>query len=150
MGKSDHVKEALDTFENSFNCAQAVFSSLSAELGLDRETSLKIASCFGGGMRCGEVCGAVTGALMAIGLKYGFYKTGDIQAKMKANEKAVEFIRQFKEKNRSILCRELLGYNLSKPEDMKKIQEKALFQTVCPKMVAEAVEIAERVIKDNR
>jgi C_GCAxxG_C_C family probable redox protein len=114
----DKVQTAVTTFNNNFNCSQAVFSAFSEELGLDRATTLKIASCFGGGMQCGEVCGAVTGALMAIGLKYGQSLPDDIKSKENANAKAREFIAKFKAKNQTILCKELLGYYVSLPEDM--------------------------------
>ena len=68
----DREKIALENFNQGLNCAQSVFCVFAQEGGLSREKALLVASCFGGGMRCGEVCGAVTGALMAIGLNFGF------------------------------------------------------------------------------
>lgn len=142
----DRTTAALETFDNKFNCAQAVFSAFADELGLERETAYKVAGCFGGGMRCGEVCGAVSGALMALGCKYGQTIPGDTAAKEQASKKAVEFIERFKSTNGSILCKELLGYNLSLPEEMKILKEQDLFATVCPRVIADAVKIAEEVL----
>lgn len=142
----DKKQSAVETFHNNFNCSQSVFSVFAEELGLDRETALKIACCFGGGMRCGEVCGAVTGALMAIGLKHGHYKPEDSAAKADAYQKACLFTEQFKQKNKSIICKELLGCDLSLPEGQKAAAEQGLFATICPKMVEDAVEIAQNII----
>lgn len=142
----DRTAVALEVFDNKFNCAQAVFSAFAEDLGLDRETAYKTAGCFGGGMRCGEVCGAVSGALMALGCKYGQTLPGDTAAKELASKKAVEFIELFKAKNGSILCKELLGYNLSLPEEMIILKEQNLFATICPRVIADAVKIAEEVL----
>jgi C_GCAxxG_C_C family probable redox protein len=131
------------------NCAQAAFSALTADSGIDRNQALRIASCFGGGMRCGEVCGAVTGALMAIGLCRGYDSPDDPDAKARSNALALEFERRFIGKNGSILCRELLGYNLSVPEDLEILKSKGLFTTVCPKMVADAVVLAESLLEES-
>ncbi len=142
----DKGQIAVDTFNNNYNCAQATFSTFAEELGLDRNTALKIASGFGGGLNDGEVCGAVTGALMAIGLKYGFYQQNDLERKAIANEKAREFIAKFKENNGSIICKEILKYNPSFASDKLKIQELNLFKLICPRMVADAVEIVQGMI----
>jgi len=64
-------EQALMGFGTGVDCSQAVFGEFAAQLGLDRDTALKIAAPFGGGMWHGETCGCVVGALMAIGLKYG-------------------------------------------------------------------------------
>ncbi|SDN88718.1 C-GCAxxG-C-C family protein [Acetanaerobacterium elongatum] len=142
----DRTAVALQVFDNKFNCAQAVFSAFAEDLGLDKETAYKVAGCFGGGMRCGEVCGAVSGALMALGCKYGQTLPGDTAAKELASKKAVEFIELFKARNGSILCKELLGYNLSLPEEMKILKDKNLFATVCPRVITDAVKIAGDVL----
>jgi len=137
---------AIDTFNNNFNCAQAVLTAFSDELGLDKVTALKVSTCFGGGMRCGEVCGAVTGALMAIGMKYGHYISDDIESKNNAYSKTSEFSNEFIAKNDSIICKKLLCYDLSQPEDLQKIKEQNLFRTICPKMISDAVEILEKIL----
>lgn len=146
MESKDKAQMAVETFNGGFNCAQAVFSALAQELGLERETALKIAACFGGGMRCGEVCGAVSGALMAIGLKDGYYMPDDKEGKAASSAKAREFIARFKDKNHTVICREILGHDPSLPEGMQKIREGNLFSTVCPGVVADAVKIASGML----
>lgn len=141
---------AVQTFNSGMNCAQAAFSALTEDSGLDRQQAFRIASCFGGGMRCGEVCGAVTGALMAIGLYRGYDSPDDPDAKAGSNALALEFERRFAEKNGSILCRELLGYNLSVPEDLEVLKSKGLFSAVCPKMVADAVLLAQSMLEEKK
>ena len=139
----DRENAAVDLFSKSYNCAQSVFAAFCGEFGLDAETALKIASGFGGGMRCGEACGAATGAVMAIGLKCGLYKEGDLEQKRYCNNKTYEFLHKFKEENGSIICRELLGADVRTTEDFARPELRDLFKTFCPKMVASAVRILE-------
>lgn len=134
---------------NQFNCAQSVFAVFADDLGLPRDTALKIAACFGGGMRCGETCGAVTGALMALGLKYGSCKENDPEGKRAAYMRSLEFIRRFKEARGTITCKELLGYNPGDPEDAKEISRLGLHESVCNKLVAEAAGFAEDIINND-
>ncbi len=73
---------ALTRFKEGFNCSQAVFAALAADLGLEPDLALRIASPFGGGIgRTGQICGAATGGLMALGLRHGFSQTDDKAAK---------------------------------------------------------------------
>ena len=140
----DHAEKAVVTFSQGLNCAQSVFSSFSEELGLDEKTAKKIGGSFGSGMRCGEVCGAVTGALMVIGLKYGACSAEDTKAKADTNTKTLELIEAFKAENGSILCRDLLGYDLLKENELAIIKEKGLFKSICPKLVESAALILEK------
>jgi C_GCAxxG_C_C family probable redox protein len=141
------VDLAVSYFEDGFSCSQAVLSTYGVQLGLDRETALKIASPFGGGMgRMGEICGAVTGAFMVIGLKYGAADVEDKEKKEKTYSLVNEFIHQFKSRNGSILCRELLECDISTPEGRETAKEKDLFNVVCPKFVREAAEIIEQIL----
>lgn len=136
---------ALSYLSKKFNCAQSVLCAFAKDVGLEKETALKISVCFGGGMKCGEVCGAVTGALMVIGMKYGRSSEDDEMSQYPAYKKEIDFIRRFKEIHGSILCKELLGYDTSKPEEMKKVIEKGLHITVCTKAIMNAIEILEEI-----
>lgn len=142
----DRKEYAQKQFSDGFNCAQSVLSAFCNNFSLNETTALKIAAGFGGGCRCGDVCGAVTGAIMALGLKYGHCRKGDAETKNNANTKTVDFIEKFKGKNRTIVCRELLGYDLSKEEDYKIMQEKNLFKTECVRFIDNAVEILEEML----
>ncbi|WP_432664711.1 C-GCAxxG-C-C family protein [Wukongibacter baidiensis] len=136
-------EEAMRIFKSGYNCSQAVVGVFCEEFGLDKETALKISTAFGGGCRNGEVCGAVSGALMALGLKEGHHVEGDVDTKDKAYSLTKEFINRFKEKYDTIICKELLGHDLSIEGQKEIIKEKGLFDTLCPKLVMDAVETIE-------
>ena len=140
--------QAIACFDEGFSCSQAVFSVFAPQWGLDRMTALKVASPFGGGMgRLGETCGAVTGALMAIGLKYGQTIGEDRAAKEKSYELARQFAERFKARNQGCLtCRELLGADISTPEGLQKVRETHAFTIMCPKFVRDAAEIVEELL----
>ena len=117
------------------------------EFGLDYTIALRIADGFGGGMgSTGETCGAVTGAFMTIGLKYGRTMVKDRDAHRKTNSIINEFIQIFKSRNESIVCRELLGCDISNPEGRNSDKEKKLCTTLCPKLVQDAAEIIEELL----
>jgi C_GCAxxG_C_C family probable redox protein len=143
------VEQAVERFKNGFNCSQAVLGSYCEQFGLDCQQAFKVATGFGGGMRMAETCGAVTGAFMVLGLKYGNTTAEDKAAKAKTYEKVVEYTSRFKARNGSVVCKELLGCDISTPEGMKKAQEDALFDSICPKMVQEASEILEEMLVED-
>lgn len=145
MNKTD---KALELFSNNFNCSQAVLTAFAPDFGLDEKLALKLGTSFGGGARNGEMCGAVSGALMVLGLKYGHFDAADSEQKSRAYSIAVEYTKRSKEANGSIVCRDLLGYDLSKPDEMACIKEKGLFVDVCPKAIKSAVEILESVLAE--
>ncbi len=143
-----HVENALNLFGLKFNCAQAVFASFSEELGLDEKQALKIGGCFGSGMRKGEVCGACTGALMVLGLKYGQSEVGDSESKLKSDDVCVKFLEEFAERNGSYICNELLNCDIRTKEGVEYAVENDLFTEFCPKMVESATLIVEELIKE--
>lgn len=141
------IEKAISSFKSGFNCSQAVFSSYSEKFGLSPEIALKISSAFGGGMgRMGETCGAVTGAFMAIGLKYGMTKIGDVESKEKTYQIVQEFAKEFKSRNGSLRCAELLGCDIGTSEGMNMAREKNLFTAICPKLVKDGAEIIEKIL----
>lgn len=146
----NHVDKAEEYFHNNFNCSQAVFTAFATEFGLEEALALKVATQFGGGARKGEMCGAVSGALMVLGLKYGHSDAENAEEKGRAYQIAEEFMNRFMEQKGTVVCRELLGYDLSKSEDMEKIQELNLFQTTCPEMVRCATKIVEQMINEKK
>ena len=142
------AEKALELFANNFNCSQAVLTAFSSDFGLDEKLALMLGTQFGGGARNGEMCGAVSGALMVLGLKYGHFESENNEQKSRAYAISSEYTKRFKELNGSIVCRDLLGYDLTKPEDSACIKEKNLFRTVCPEMIRSAVEVLEGVLAD--
>ena len=146
---SAKVEQAVERFKGGFNCSQAVLGSYSEQFGLDCEKAFKIATGFGGGMRMSDICGAVTGAYMVLGLKYGNVTAEDQQNKAKTYEKVIEYTNQFKARNGSVMCRDLLGYDISTPEGDKEAQDKGLFATICPKLVQDSTEILEEILAEK-
>ena len=142
---SDTVEQAVSLFKQGFNCSQAMLAVYCEKLGLGRSEAFKIACGFGGGMHSDGTCGAVTGAIMVIGLKYGT-SIPDKNTRIQTYKLVAEFAKEFKTRNGSIDCTELLGCDLSTTEGMKTAQEKNLFSTVCPKMVQSAVEILDHIL----
>ena len=100
--------------------------------------------------RRGDMCGALTGSFMVIGLKHGKTRSGDDDAREKTYELVNRFIEKFRARNKSILCRELLGYDLNTEEGREAVAEQNLFLTLCPKFVKDAGEILEEVLQDAK
>ena len=142
------AEKSANYFKNGFNCSQAVLATFSTDFGISEEMALKIATQFGGGARKGEMCGAVSGALMVLGLKYGHYHYNALEEKENAYKIATDFMNRFIAKKGTVVCRELLEYDVSKPEDMIKIKEMDLFKTKCPEMIKCATEIVEQMLQE--
>lgn len=112
-----------------YNCAQAVLIPFAKEAGLSEGQANALAENFGAGMRHGATCGAVTGALMALGvLGYG-------------EETTRELLRAFREQEGDLACAKLLAIGKEKEIDKK---------THCDSMVFAAVELVDRMIQQRR
>ena len=96
-------------------------------------------------MRRGDTCGAVTGALIVLGLRYGPKDVSDTSAKNDVYSRVTEFCRRYESRCGYINCRDLLGCDISTEEGMKKARKNNLFKTVCPRMVQTAAEILEEM-----
>lgn len=146
---SKMTKEIANScFGAGIDCSQVVFGYAAELMDMDQNEARKIAAAFGGGMWAGQTCGCVTGALMAIGYKFGHCEAGDNQTKQEMLEKKAAFESAFKEKHHSLICKEILGYDLTKPEEMEKIMEKQLLCTLCPQVACDTCDIIEQILKD--
>ena len=141
------IEEAISYFKGNFNCNQAVLNTYSAIYGQDRDKALKIATGFGGGMGgLGRTCGAVTGAYMVIGLKYGMGINEDVEAKGKTAQIVREFTQKFEEINKSILCKELLDCDINILEKKDISIKMNYLKNRYLKFVKDAVEILEELL----
>ena len=141
---TDPVTTAQERFAQKFNCSQSVFSAFAPKFGIQAEIALKLASPFGGGTaHQGHVCGAVTGALMVLGLQKG---SATLETKDETYRLAEEYIKRFKELHGTILCRELTGYDISKPDEFQKARESRVFYDTCPGLVKDAAELVAEFI----
>ena len=143
---SKKSEEAVESFGAGYNCSQAVLSVFAEDFGLDGKLALKVSSGFGGGIgRGGDICGAVTGAVMVLGLKI-FSPEADIQqSKAKVYEIVKEFKKRFKKRHGSIVCRRLLGCNIATAKGAARVVEDDLHNKVCAGLVRDAVEIVEEM-----
>lgn len=139
-------EEIKNLFTQGIDCSQVVTGAFAEKMGMTEEQARKVSSCFGGGMMCGETCGAVTGALMVIGMVYGHSREGDQSQKEIMAAKTGEFKKLFGEKYSSCICRELLGHDISKPGEMEKVLEKGLMFDFCPRVVEDTIDILEKIL----
>ena len=143
-----HGEKAEKLFYEGYNCAQAVLLAFEDVTGLDKKTAAMLASSFGGGLgRMREVCGAVSGAAMVLGLVKGYSDPTDREAKKAHYRLIQEFCARFKEKNGSIVCRELLsGVKTNENGIPEKRTEEYYQKRPCPELVRQAAEIAEGML----
>jgi C_GCAxxG_C_C family probable redox protein len=129
-------------FEQGFTCSQAVLAAFAERHGLDRDLALKLACAYGGGIaRGGGTCGAVSGALMAIGLAHGRTRIEDEAAREKTYAATRTFLERFRAEHGSDLCRELLGVDISTREGSEAAAKAGLFRTRCPLLVRSAARL---------
>ena len=148
-----HPELAKAYFEQGYNCAQAVFLAFSDLTKLDQSTALRLSSSFGGGMgRMREVCGAVSGAAMLVGFKYGATDGDDTEAKQRCYQVVQQIIAEFKKNNPSIVCRELLEINEGSNTDPKpEARTEAYYKKrPCAEYVRMAATIVGCAIRDEK
>ena len=140
------TEEGVDRlFKEGFDCSQIVLAEVSDKIGITREQAYAIASCFGIGMAQGGTCGAASGAIMAIGMKYGNVKSGDLKTKAQVFEKRDEFIRRFAQMNGKVACPDLLGRRVDTFEELVTLGATGLFDN-CPRYCVNAIKILEDML----
>lgn len=122
----------------------------SAPEGLERVQALKLAAGFAAGMRNAETCGAVSGALMVLGLRLCQDDCDTADGRQLLYTAINEFRSRFEERFCSTQCRHLLGCDIATKEGMKKAREENLFRTICPEIVRGASEILEQMLDESR
>ena len=141
-------KVIQEQFMKGFDCSQVVLSYFSDRLGISTDQANKIAACFGGGMMQADACGAFTGALMAIGLKYGHYDAENLAAqKGVMMPKYGEFKEKFARMYPSCKCLDIIGYNVTTPEGFQRAIDSGDMMTICPKVVKEVIGILDDIIE---
>jgi len=141
------IERALSYLKEGYSCSQSILLTYGKRFGISRENAIKFASSFGGGIGgMGDICGAVSGAFMAIGLKYGKTNIDEKGINEKSYEKVREFVEKFKGINGTIKCNGLLGHDISTSEGRQLAKEKGIFKTVCPKAVQTSAEILEELL----
>jgi len=140
------IKQAVELFNEGYSCSQAIVAAYADKFNLDRNTALKIASGLGGGVgRTGDICGAVTGAVLVLGLQFGTTDPKDITAKFETYQKVQLFTEEFKHQAGSLVCRELLGFDFNTPEGIIRSKQPGAFEH-CPEFVQIAAQILESML----
>jgi C_GCAxxG_C_C family probable redox protein len=140
-------EKAVKLFESGFSCSQAVLCAYADLFGLDEKYALKVAGGFGAGIGgTANLCGAVSGAIMVLGLKYSSTDSEDKEKKAKNYQIAKSLMEEFEKEKGTLLCKELLGYDISIPEIKEKVKNTDIFKQVCPNCVAKVTEILEKML----
>lgn len=144
------TKKSIQCFKEGCNCAQSILSIFSPQLGLDEVTAKRVSAGFGGGMgRLQKTCGAVTGAFMVLGLKYGNVDGNDRAAKENTYRLINRFSERFCDIHGTIECRELLGCDLSTPEGQRYIKDHQLVEKKCQQYVKDAATLLQELLPDG-
>lgn len=148
---SKKVERAKELFLEGYNCAQAVAGAFCEDVGMDFDTAIKLSSSFGAGMgMLREVCGALSGAFMIIGLKYGYASPTDMEAKTEHYKLIREIAEKFKEQNGSIICRELLQSVNAKKQNTPSERTKEYYkERPCLAMVESAAAVIDNILNEN-
>ena len=140
---------ALDYFAQKFNCAEASLLGLAEVMGIQESCIPRIATGFGAGFGfCGDVCGALSGAVMALGFKFGREAPADNEAKIACYAKVRQLVEEFEREFGTVRCIDLTEVDMSTPEGQTRAKELDLHNKVCPAFVGFAVETALRLIQD--
>ena len=140
-------EKAMAGFGHGVECSQQICARFAAELGMELSTALRVAAAFGSGMGHGETCGCVSGALMVLGMRYGPGTFELASNKQLLLEKKRLFEQKFIEQHGSLVCRSLLGHDLSQPGELEQVLEKNLFASVCAPCVCTACSILEELLR---
>jgi C_GCAxxG_C_C family probable redox protein len=146
---SARTDEAVELFRQGCACSQAILAVYGPASGVDRETAMRIAAGFAGGMRMGKTCGAVTGAYMVLGLVMCGPQCSSRPGRQTVYDAVEGLTRRFIERHGSVECKTLLGADISTEQGMQKANAEDLFETVCPRMVRDAAEILEEIISQH-
>lgn len=145
-----HKERADQLLHQQYHCSQALFGAFAQDLGLDLKTALKISTCFGGGMRQGGTCGCITAAMLVLGMALGFHDPLDRELEVYGNKKTDEFIHRFTAKMDGMTnCRDILGKDISKPQELAIIRKEGLIFQKCPRAINISIELLEDMLKDH-
>jgi len=135
-------RNAREYLASGYNCAQSVLKAVLEEKGMFFDEAMSLSSGFGGGIAGeGRTCGAVTGAIMAIGALNGLHGEDVVQAKKRTYEISSMLIERLKEKFKTTQCYELIGVDMKDPEAKKAARDRGVFSDQCSEFVATAVGI---------
>lgn len=148
----DRVQKAVELFKSGYNCSQSVVAAFADMYGFTQEQALRMGASFGGGIgRMRETCGAACGMFLVAGLETGATEATDREGKAANYAVVQELAAEFKKRNGSLICGELLG--LKKKELVSNVPEERTAQYYskrpCAKMVEEAARIWSEYLENH-
>ena len=144
-----HKEKTEQFLHQHYHCSQALFGAFAKDFGLDLKTAFRISTCFGGGMRQGVTCGCITASLLVLGMAFGFYDSQDKEQEVYGNQKTEEFIKRFAQGMDGVVCcRDILGRDISKPEEMALVRKEGLILKKCPRALNLSIDILEDMLAD--
>ncbi len=147
---SESGERARAAFLDGLNCAQAVLATFCEPLGLDRATAIRLAESLGGGIGgMGLTCGALSGGSLVLGLKLGRTQPVDPQAKEATRQAVRELFADFARRQDSCMCSEIVGIDMTDPDQVARAREEGLFRQRCPDAVADAAEIVQQMLAES-
>ena len=146
----DVVERAVELSKAGCSCSQAVFGAFAPGAGLSEDAAVRIASGFGGGLRMGDTCGAVTGGYMALGLALAGDASRTADGRQAVSDAVLELARRFRERHAVLNCRDLLGCDIHTPDGKQFAIDHNLFETRCRGFVRDAADIVESLLTAAR
>lgn len=145
-----HIEKAEGLFGEEYNCSQAIAGVFAEEFGFNKRNVMKIATCFGTGMNHGGLCGCITSAMIVFGMAFGLYDPQDKELEAYGNKMAGKFFGRFYEKmNGKVLCREILGADISNPDELAVIHQEGRIHKICPQIIKMSIEIIEDILREQ-
>ncbi len=143
------AKKTNDLFDQGFFCAESVVKAIALEFEIETSILPAIATGFCGGMsRNAQMCGAVTGGIMGIGLLLG--RSHENQTTDACYKAVNQFLAMFKEKHRSLNCKELIGFDLGIEKELEQFRTQHPDYEICKNFSIDAATMVYEVIKANR
>ncbi len=118
--------QALELQKSGCNCAQSVSGVFCEKYGIDRDQLMRMTTNFGSGMNAADYCGALAGAIMVVGFKYGTTDPKDLDGKKLCRQKAAEIIKAFRKEKNTLHCREMMGCDITIPENFVKMKPRII------------------------
>jgi C_GCAxxG_C_C family probable redox protein len=132
---------------SGLNCAQSIVKAFASELTVDEFIAVRMAASLGAGLgRNGYVCGALSGAALVIGARFGNSDPADTAARDKAYALADALLERFEREHHTVLCRNLISFNLKDPEELLRARDEGVFVNRCPVFVISAAKILEQIL----
>lgn len=138
-------QRAKEIFYYKNNCAQSVLVVFADDIGLDEDMALKLTLGIAGGFKSRQTCGAVAAAVMVIGAKCSGYSDDVIETKNHCTKKVREFMDEFKSRNESVVCADLITEDMFSDDEAEHKAAYIQIKQICPKVVDDAIDILENM-----